>query len=118
MTDDLRQRGLRLTGGTVHSERGGLVAGQNKPANKAPGNSALMIPFPLPRRARFVAGLAAQVAERGPDAGELHLLAQLNRQRDALERKGVAKGLIEQELRALADAVRAELWRLLAGERA
>jgi Family of unknown function (DUF6074) len=77
-----------------------------------------MIPFPLLRRARFVARLAAQVAARGPDAGELHLLAQLNRQRDALARKGVAKGLIERELRALSDAVRAELWRLLEGNRA
>ena len=88
---------------------------QRGPSRAPARASAEMIPFPLGRRRDFVARLAAQVAARSADAGELHLLQQLDRQRDVLARKGVPKKAIEQELRSLSAAVRAELWRLLIG---
>jgi len=76
---------------------------------------AQMIPFPLARRRDFVSGLAGQVASRTAAAGDLHLLQQLDRQRDVLARKGIPKAAIERELSSLSSAVRAELWRLLLG---
>ncbi len=97
--------------------------GDRKPGrDRAPGRRsppapkrAQMIAFPLNRRASLVAKLAAQVASRSAEAGEEHLLQQLARQRDVLSRKGVPEKETERELRALAAAVRAELWRLLLG---
>jgi hypothetical protein len=80
-----------------------------------PAPKAKMIPFPLNRRRSFVARLAAQVAARPAEAGELHLLQQLDRQRDVLARKGVPEKAIERELHALSAAVRAELWQLIFG---
>ncbi len=84
----------------------------------APRKQAKMIPFPLGQRRAFVERLAAQIASRTTDAGEAHLLQQLARQREILSRKGVPEKAIERELRSLAAAVRAELWRLLLGSRA
>ena len=81
-----------------------------------PPPSAQMIPFPLRRRQVFIERLAAQVAARPGDVGELHLRQQLERQRDVLARKGIPEKAIARELRSLAAAVRAELWRLVLGE--
>jgi Family of unknown function (DUF6074) len=58
--------------------------------------SAKMIAFPLGRRRDFVLRLAAQVAARPAEAGELHLLLQLDRQRDVLVRKGIPEKAIER----------------------
>lgn len=88
----------------------------SRPQRRSPP-SAEMVPFPLNRRASFVARLAGQVAARPADAGELHLLQQLERQRDVLARKGIPKKAIDRELRALSAAVRAELWQLIFGSK-
>jgi hypothetical protein len=97
------------------------VARQRRRSPRGPTpvpKSAKMIAFPLGRRHHFVERLAAQIASRSTDAGEAHLLQQLARQREILSRKGVPEKAIERELRSLAAAIRAELWRLLLGSRA
>jgi hypothetical protein len=102
------------------SRRGRAVQGmrQQSPASDAAPSRGQMIAFPLSRRRDFVERLAAQVAARPTDAGEFHLLRQLDRQRDVLARKGIPEKTIERELRALSGAVRAELWLLLLGGKA
>jgi hypothetical protein len=82
-------------------------------AKRDPPKLGELIPFPIARRRSYVCKLAAQIAARSPAAGEVHLLHQLRRQGEVLRRKNVPENLIEQELRSVAAAVRAELWLLL-----
>jgi hypothetical protein len=105
-----RRPGGDCNGRTDRGQRRRLL-----PAAKLAAPRAKMIPFPLRQRRPFVEKLAEQVASREADAGEAHLLQQLARQREVLRRKGVSEVAIERELRALATAVRTELWRLLLG---
>lgn len=88
-----------------------------RPKKRAPAArpKTSFIPFPLGRRQDLVAGIAAQMIARQQVDGEACLIAELQRQAHMLEDKGVRRALIERELRSLASAVRAELWRQLLG---
>ncbi|KRR11287.1 hypothetical protein CQ12_05525 [Bradyrhizobium jicamae] len=77
--------------------------------------TATIVPFPLDRRRTFIERQANRAAELNPDAGERHILYQLEVQRAALRRKGVDDALIERELRCMESAIRASLQRLLMG---
>jgi uncharacterized protein DUF6074 len=75
--------------------------------------SATILAFPLARRRRFVRRQAEVIVSLRPTAGENYLLRQLATQWDALERRGVACVQIEREIKALEQAIRAELWRAI-----
>jgi hypothetical protein len=77
--------------------------------------SATVYPFPLHRRRTFIERQANRAAELNPDAGERHILYQLEVQRAALRRKGVDESLIARELRCMEAAIRTSLQRLLMG---
>jgi uncharacterized protein DUF6074 len=77
--------------------------------------SAAVIPFPLYRRRTFIERQANRAAELNPDAGERHILYQLEVQRAALRRKGIDEALIVREIHCVETAIRASLQRLLMG---
>jgi|SRR6185437_10376924 len=108
-------RARQLAGGDRPERAGNGKRRRSPPGPSRARASAEMIAFPLGRRRDFVSRLATQVASRPAEAGELHLLQQLGRQRDVLVRKGIPEKAIEQELRSLRSAIAAELWRLLLG---
>lgn len=72
---------------------------------------AAVIPFPLARRVAYVRRQVHRVVELSGDAGERYIAQQVQLQRDAMVRKGVAFELIEVEMRCLESAIRSELWR-------
>jgi hypothetical protein len=72
---------------------------------------ALVMPFPLYRRADFVARQARTILGMNAASGERYLQRQLLVQREALARKGVHSESIEGEVRRLEAAIRAALWR-------
>jgi hypothetical protein len=82
---------------------------------------AHVIPFPLVRRRNLIRNAAHSMAVRGEQlgarnpaaTGEKMLAATLKRQREQLEKRGVAEGLIAAELEALEVAIRCELARLM-----
>lgn len=88
---------------------------QRIPANLAmPSPMADVIAFPQARRVHLVERTAARVAHaRSKDQGERLLAAAVRKQRDALVRKRVPSGKVERECRALENAIRAEMWRLI-----
>jgi hypothetical protein len=75
--------------------------------------SATILAFPLACRRRYVRRQAEVIANLKPIAGENYLSRQLTTQWDALERRGVACVQIEREIKALEQAIRAELWRAI-----
>ena len=75
--------------------------------------SATILAFPPARRRHYVRRQAEVIANLKPDAGEQYLMRQLTAQWDVLERRGVACEQIEAEIRALGQAIRAELWRAI-----
>ena len=74
---------------------------------------AELIPFPLARRVDLVQRQADRVLELAPDAGERHLLRQVDVQRQALLRKGCSPERVEAECRSLEGAMRAEMWKIV-----
>lgn len=74
---------------------------------------AEVIPFPLARRVDLVRRHADRVLELTPDAGERHLLRQVDVQRQALLRKGCAPDVVEAVCRDLEGAMRAEIWKIV-----
>jgi hypothetical protein len=77
--------------------------------------TATIVPFPLYRRRTFIERQANRAAELNPDAGERHILYQLEVQRASLRRKGIDEALISRELRCMETAIRNSLQRLLMG---
>ncbi|MGN6285199.1 MAG: DUF6074 family protein [Afipia sp.] len=71
---------------------------------------AEIIPFPLAHRRAFVERHARLIAGMSAEAGERHLIRQLEIQFDTLARKGVNCDLVEREVVALRNAIRAALW--------
>src|SRR5258705_13223918 len=69
-----------------------------------------IIPFPAARRAKLIRDVAAQMARRSIAEAEKHLHAQLDTQRRALRRRGIANQRIEREMRSLERAIRVALW--------
>jgi hypothetical protein len=70
--------------------------------------------FLLPGRFRdaaYVKRHVAYVLTRGAEQGETHIAQNLNCIRQNLEEMGIDSDVIDQEVRSIAAAVRAELWR-------
>jgi len=67
-----------------------------------------IVPFPLTKRV-IVQNLARMLFAYRPDTAERRLASDLNFQRQSLLRKGIAADVVEREVRALENAIRAEL---------
>jgi hypothetical protein len=71
--------------------------------------SGAVIPFPLTRRRGFARKHAGIMAGYSQVGAERYLQAQLQRQRQTMQRRGIKPERIEAELRALECALRVEL---------
>ena len=78
-------------------------------------SSCVVLPFPLTKRQQLIERQARRAAELNQDAGERHILYQLEVQRAALRRKGIDEALIAREIRCMETAIRTSLQRLLMG---
>jgi Family of unknown function (DUF6074) len=67
--------------------------------------SAQIVPFPIVRRHGFIERQAAHAACMKPESAIRYIEQQLLVQRDAMRRRGIAEGLIAQELRCMAAAM-------------
>jgi len=74
---------------------------------------AVIVPFPIVRRRDFVLRNAARIAEAQPKTAEKLLTHTINVQVETIARRGIAPSLIAREARALENAVRWEIWRLV-----
>ena len=74
---------------------------------------ARLLPFPLFKRRPFVERHAGLIAGMKADAGERHLTRQMQIQVDVLERRGVERQLINEEIQALSSAIRTALWKAM-----
>jgi predicted urease superfamily metal-dependent hydrolase len=74
---------------------------------------AVIVPFPIVRRRDFVLRNAARIAEAQPKTAEKLLTHTINVQVETMARRGIAPSLIACEARALENAVRSEIWRLV-----
>jgi hypothetical protein len=63
------------------------------------------------RDAAYVKRHVAYVLTRGAEQGETHIAQNLNCIRQNLQEMGIDSDVIDQEVRSIAAAVRAELWR-------
>jgi hypothetical protein len=80
----------------------------------SPPPSAVMIAFPQSRRVHLVEKTASRVAHaKSQERGEKLLAAAVSKQRAAMMRKGIPAHKVERECRALENAVRARLFRLI-----
>jgi hypothetical protein len=70
--------------------------------------SAQIIPFPIVRRRSYIAKQAEQMACMKLEAAARYLKHQLQVQRDAMRRRGVAEALIEREIKNMEAAIRRE----------
>jgi hypothetical protein len=71
--------------------------------------TATILPFPIARRRAFIAKQADHALCLNPDSAERYLQYQLQVQRDAMRRRGVAEDLIARELKCMERAIRSEL---------
>lgn len=72
---------------------------------------ATILPFPPSRRVELIRRQAGIAVDLSPEAAERHLQRQVDLQRQALLRKGVAAELVSRECAAFDVALRAALWR-------
>jgi len=73
-----------------------------------------VIAFPQARRVHLVEKTAARVAHaKSQEQGERLLAAAVHKQRGAMTRKRVPAGRVDRECRALENAIRAQVWRLI-----
>jgi Family of unknown function (DUF6074) len=71
--------------------------------------SATILPFPILRRQGFIEKQAAHAACMNPDASARHIEYQIQVQRDAMRRRGIAEDLIARELKLMEAAIQREL---------
>ena len=71
---------------------------------------ALVVAFPLAKRAGYLRRQSSYVRSISREAGERHIARQLDLQRQYLLSKGVASPAVESEVRTLAAILRAQLW--------
>jgi hypothetical protein len=71
--------------------------------------SATILPFPILRRQGFIEKQAAHAACMNPDASARYIEYQIQVQRDAMKRRGIAEVLIANELKLMGTAIRREL---------
>ena len=74
--------------------------------------TAAVLPFPIARRRAFIQKQADHATCLHPDAAGRYLEYQLQVQRDAMRRRGVAEDLIARELKCMEAAIRLELLRV------
>jgi hypothetical protein len=74
---------------------------------------AVILPFPRVRDRRFVTRHARRMADLCTAAAENHLATQLDLQRRTMLRRGIDHTMVDEQIRALEMAVRAELWRVV-----
>ena len=72
-----------------------------------------IIHFPLARRRGLISKIAARMAAVPMKHAEKQLWLALQRQIDALHRKGVPDSVVVKQVRALESEIRAELWRVV-----
>jgi len=82
-----------------------------KEARPAAPTTATMLAFPARRRHDLVRNIARGMAKLSRKKGEEHLQRQLQIQADTMRRRGIAEAVITRELRGLATAARAAVWR-------
>jgi hypothetical protein len=70
--------------------------------------TAIIFPFPIVRRHGFVRRQAEHAAQMNPDSSARYLEYQLQVQRDAMRRRGVAEDRIARELKMMEAAIRQE----------
>ena len=75
--------------------------------------TATVLPFPILRRHGFIEKQAAHAACMKPDASPRYIEYQIQVQRDAMRRRGVAEDLIARELRLMETAIQRELLQAL-----
>jgi predicted GIY-YIG superfamily endonuclease len=71
--------------------------------------TATVFPFPILRRHGFVQKQAAHAAGMNTDASARYVEHQIQVQREAMRRRGIAENLIARELRLMESAIRREL---------
>ena len=71
---------------------------------------ALVVAFPLAKRAAYLRRQSHYVRSISREAGERHIARQIEMQRQCLLSKGVASQAVECEVRTLEAALRAQLW--------
>ena len=71
--------------------------------------TATVLPFPILRRHGFIEKQAAHAACMNPDAAARYVEYQIQVQRDAMRRRGIAENLIARELKLMEAAIRREL---------
>jgi hypothetical protein len=71
--------------------------------------TATILPFPILRRHGFIEKQAAHAACMNPAAAARYIEYQIQVQRDAMGRRGVAEDLIARELKLMEAAIRREL---------
>jgi hypothetical protein len=75
--------------------------------------NATVLPFPLTRRRDFILRNAARLGDAAPKTAEKLLAHAINVQVETMARRGIAPDMIAREARALENAIRAELLRLV-----
>jgi len=68
-----------------------------------------IFPFPILHRHGFIEKQAAHAASMNPDASARYIEYQIQVQRDAMRRRGIAEDLIARELKLMEAAIRREL---------
>jgi hypothetical protein len=76
----------------------------------APPRAKVLLKRPY-RDGEYVRRHVGYVVEMGAEEGEAHIVRNLNCIRRNLEEMGIDRGVIDQEVRSIGAAVRAELWR-------
>ena len=71
--------------------------------------TATILPFPILRRHGFIEKQAAHAASMNPDASARYVEYQIQVQRDAMRRRGIAEHLIARELDLMERAIRREM---------
>ena len=71
--------------------------------------TATVLPFPILRRHGFIEKQAAHAACMNLDASTRYVEYQIQVQRDAMRRRGIAEDLIARELKLMEAAIRREL---------
>jgi hypothetical protein len=72
---------------------------------------AELIPFPSSRRIGFIRKAANDALGVDHDAGDNIIRARIDQQRAAFMRRGFPAAVVEREMRALAAAIHARIWR-------
>jgi hypothetical protein len=86
---------------------------QRLAADPSPPASAVMIAFPPSRRVHLEKTAARVARAKSQERGEKLLAAAMRKQRAAMTRRGIPAHKVEREYRALENAVRARLFRLI-----